>query len=79
MNPILNSLKSRLAWYEKALAMYTEDKPHENGFNWPVAPGILPFSGGQAWKDQYIMWLAGCIHELHNTIDMIEAQTRHET
>ena len=76
MKAILLSLKSRLAWYEKALAMYIDDRPHENGFDWPAAPGILPFGVGQACKDQYIMWLAWCIHELHNTIDMIEAQTR---
>lgn len=76
MNPILNSLKSRLAWYEKALAMITGVSPWENGFNWPDAPGIsLPIgSARNLWYDQYIMYLSGCIHELHNTIDMLNAK-----
>ena len=80
MKAILLSMKARLAWYEKALAMYTGAKPYENGFDWPYAPGMgTPLTGDQNAKDQYIMWLAGCIHELNNTIDMIEAQTRHES
>lgn len=76
MNPILSSLKSRLAWYEKALAMITGDSPRENGFGWPIIPGTpLPIgSARELYLDQYIMFLAGCIHELHNTIDMLNAQ-----
>lgn len=76
MNPILSSLKSRLAWYEKALAMITGDSPWENGFGWPIVPGILlPIgSARELYLDQYIMYLSGCIHELHNTIDMLTAK-----
>jgi len=76
MNPILSTLKSRLAWYEKALAMITGDSPWENGFGWPIVPGItLPIgSARELYLDQYIMFLAGCIHELHNTIDMLTAK-----
>ena len=76
MNPILNSLKSRLAWYEKALAMFTLSIPWENSFSWPHAPGIACPPTKKGLDDQYIMYLSGCIHELHNAIDMIEAQTR---
>ena len=80
MNAILRSLQSRLAWYQNALAMFTGAKPYKNGFNWPFAPGIgVPPTGNQAMKDQYIMYLSGCIHELHNAIDMIEAQTKRKT
>ena len=76
MKAILLSLKSRLSWYEKALAMITNASPWEIGFDWPYAPGIgTPLSVDQNTQE-YIMWLAGCIHELHNAIDMIEAQTR---
>lgn len=76
MKPILSSLKSRLSWYEKALAMITGDSPCENGFGWPNVPGIpLPIgSARELYLDQYIMFLAGCIHELHNTIDMLNAK-----
>ena len=74
MNPIMNSLKSRLAWYEKALAMYTLAIPWERGFKWPHAPGIACPPADQRWEDQYIMYLSGCIHELHNTIDMMNAK-----
>lgn len=76
MNPILNSLKSRLAWYEKALAMATGFSPRENGFNWPQAPGIVspPREDDFDWLSQYIMYLSGCINELHNTIDMLTAK-----
>lgn len=75
MNPILDSLKSRLAWYEKALAMITGDSPWENGFDWPIVHGIpLPIgSARELYLDQYIMCLSGCIHELRNTIDMLNA------
>ena len=77
MKAILLSLKARLAWYEKALSMFCLSIPWENGFNWPYAPGIgTPLAGNQGMKDQYIMYLSGCIHELHNAIDMIDAQTR---
>ena len=76
MNPILSTLKSRLAWYEKALAMFCGSIPHENGFDWPQAPGIAypPSPSMQDWHDMYIMFLSGCIHELHNTIDMLNAK-----
>ena len=76
MKPILNSLKSRLAWYEKALAMITGGSPWENGFDWPIIPGIpLPIGSARELNlDQYIMFLAGCIRELHNTIDMLNAK-----
>jgi hypothetical protein len=75
MNPILSSLKSRLAWYEKALAMFCGSIPYENGFDWPQAPGIAcPPSPSRDWHDMYIMYLSGCIHELHNTIGMMNAR-----
>lgn len=76
MNPILDSLKSRLAWYEKALAISCGTIPRENGFSWPQAPGIAcpPPPQMSNWNDMYIMYLSGCIHELHNTIDMLNAK-----
>lgn len=76
MKHILQSLESRLAWYEKALSMIMGDSPWENGFDWPIIPGIpLPIgSARELYLDQYIMFLAGCIHELHNTIDMLNAK-----
>lgn len=76
MKQILQSLESRLAWYEKALAMITGGSPWETGFGWPIIPGIpLPIgSVGELYLDQYSMFLAGCIHELHNTIDMLNAK-----
>lgn len=74
MRHILQSLESRLAWYEKALAMYCLEIPWENGFPWPHAPGIAcPPVSNPEWENQYIMYLSGCIHELHNTIDMLNA------
>jgi len=76
MKAILLSLKARLAWYEKALSLITGASPWENGFDWPIIPGIpVPIgSARELYLDQYIMFLAGCIHELHNTIDMLNAK-----
>lgn len=75
MNPILSTLKSRLAWYEKSLAMFCLSIPWENGFSWPHAPGIAcPPVSNPEWENQYIMYLSGCIHELHNTIAMMESK-----
>lgn len=79
MNNLFSCLKSRLAWYQKALSMFCLSIHWENGFDWPHAPGIACPPVKKELENQYIMWLSGCIHELHNTIDMIEAQTRHET
>ena len=79
MKAILLSLKARLAWYEKALSMFCLSIPWENGFNWPHAPGIACPPVTKGLDDQYIMYLSGCIHELHNAIDMIDAQTSHES
>ena len=75
MKQILQSLESRLAWYEKALAMYSLEIDWEHGFDWPHAPGIAcPPVSNPEWENQYIMYLSGCIHELHNTIDMLNAK-----
>lgn len=75
MNPILDCLKSRLAWYERALYLASGGKTPEErrSFVWPDVPGIVPppFTSDQAWKEQYIMYIAGCMHELRNTVDMM--------
>ena len=78
MIKLLPCLQSRLSWYEKALAMITGSCPWENCFCWPDVPGIpLPIgSSRKLYLDQYIMYLSGCIHELHNTVDMMESLSR---
>lgn len=54
---LLNCLKNRLKWYQKATDIETLKIPYENHFDFPK--GEIEF-----WE--------GAIHELQNTIDMIE-------
>jgi hypothetical protein len=65
MNEIINCLKSRKNWYEKAINMACGKTEWENSFNFPKINydhhnvGAIP-----EWR--------GAVHELQNTIDMME-------
>lgn len=64
---ILQSFKSRSAWYDKAIKMAQREIPWESGFNWPLygkensplSPLNIPY-----WK--------GAKEELDNAIYVLE-------
>lgn len=73
MKNVLQSLKARSAWYEKAIRMATREIEWENGFDWPLPAGVMsPFS-----PDNIPYW-TGAKKEIDNTIDMIEHVLRME-
>lgn len=74
MNNILNCLKIRSAWYEKAIRMAKREIPVENGFDWPLYPGERsPFS------PLNIPYWEGAQKEIDNTIGMLEHEMRRTT
>lgn len=74
MNIILNCLKARSAWYEKAIRMAKREIPAENGFDWPLYPGerspFFPLN---------IPYWEGAKQEIDNTINMMEHEIRRAT
>lgn len=73
MNDIMNCLKSRSAWYGKAISLVTHEIPWENGFDFPPAACRGPFS-----PENLYFWM-GAKKEIDNTIDMMEHESRMET
>lgn len=69
MKNVLQSLKCRSAWYEKAIRMAKREIPWENGFNWPFSSGaISPFD------HRNIPYWEGAKKELENSVAMIECE-----
>lgn len=63
---IVQCLKLRLAWYQKAVDMSCGVIAWENGFNWPTYPGNHSGAAENIW------YWRGAIAELKNTINMME-------
>jgi len=66
---VISCLKSRIAWYEKAVALSTGEMPWENGFNFPSST-LERSNAASVWE-----W-RGAIREMKNTLDMLEHAAR---
>lgn len=73
MNNILNSLKSRSAWYGKAISILEGDFPRQNGFDFPPSTSRDPYA-----PENLYFW-RGAKKEIDNTIDMMEHEIRRAT
>lgn len=74
MKDVLQSLKCRSAWYEKAIRMAKREIPWENGFDWPrITVLCVPI-----YSNNNIRVWESAKKEIDNTIDMMEHVLRME-
>lgn len=73
MKNVLQTLKRRSAWYDKAIKMGKREIPIENGFDWPAVYGGTP----PTFPVNITHW-EGAKKELDNTIAMMEHVLRME-
>jgi hypothetical protein len=68
LNQIIESLKARKHWYQKAIDMANGDIPWDNHFDWPYWEETE-----NVCQDPTVIYKwRGAISELKNTIDMLE-------
>lgn len=73
MKNVLQSLKCRSAWYDKAIKMARREIPWENGFNWPTTYGYTAPT-----QTVNIPYWEGAKKEIDNTIAMMEHVLKEE-
>ena len=66
---VISCLKSRIAWYEKAIALSIGEIPWENHFDFPTST-LDRSNAASVWE-----W-RGAVREMKNTLDMLEHAAR---